>query len=151
MVKQIEAKIAQLRVSSREQLLATWLKLYGKAAPGGIRRELLIPFLAYKIQENAFGGLSASTASELRRIARNLENSRGSNKLSLPPKIKPGTRLLRKWRGDTHEVFVTESGYEYRGIGYRSLSEIARKVTRTRWSGPAFFGIKNKSVSRSSP
>ena len=42
-----------------------------------------------------------------------------------------------------HEIFATESGYEYRGIGYRSLSEVAREITGTRWSGPAFFGLKN--------
>jgi hypothetical protein len=42
-----------------------------------------------------------------------------------------------------HEVFVTDSGYEYRGVGYGSLSEIARKVTGVRWSGPAFFRFKN--------
>jgi hypothetical protein len=43
----------------------------------------------------------------------------------------------------THEVFVTSSDFEYGGTSYRSLSEIARKVTGTRWSGPAFFGLRS--------
>src|ERR1700676_2161898 len=101
------------------------------------------PFLAYRMQEHAYGGLKSSARSELRRIARDLEKSAGSTRLILRPKMKAGTRLLREWRGQTHEVIATESGYEYRGVGYRSLSEIARKVTGTRWSGPAFFGLKN--------
>jgi hypothetical protein len=62
-----------------------------------------------------------------------------------PPKIKPGTRLVRGWRGDTHVVTVLEEGFEYRDKRYGSLSEIARLVTGTRWSGPAFFGLKEGS------
>jgi hypothetical protein len=136
-------QIAQLRTFSRQQLLDMWQKLYQRAAPPGIRRELLIPLLAYRMQEHAYGGLKSSARSELRRIARDLERSSGSTRLILRPKMKAGTRLLREWRGQTHEVIATESGYEYRGVSYRSLSEIARKVTGTRWSGPAFFDLKN--------
>jgi hypothetical protein len=87
--------------------------------------------------------MESSARSELRRIIRDLERSSGSTRLILRPKMKTGTRLLREWRGQTHEVIAMEAGYEYRGVSYRSLSEIARKVTGTRWSGPAFFGLKN--------
>ena len=139
----MEGQIAQLGTFSRQRLLDMWRKLHDRAAPPGIRRELLIPFLAYRMQEHAYGGLKSSARTELRRIARDLESSSGSTRLILRPKMKAGTRLLREWRGQTHEVIATKSGYEYRGVGYRSLSEIARKVTGTRWSGPAFFGLKN--------
>jgi Protein of unknown function (DUF2924) len=139
----LAGQIAQLRTLSRQQLLDMWRQLYERAAPPGIRRELLVPCLAYRMQEHAYGGLKSSARSELRRIARDLEKSSRSTRLILRPKMKAGTRLLREWRGQTHEVIATESGYEYRGVSYRSLSEIARKVTGTRWSGPAFFGLKN--------
>ena len=108
-------------------------------------REILVPFLAYRIQENAHGGLKPIALAELRRIARALDKNRMSNGPVVRARIKTGTRLFRQWRGHTHEVFVTESGYEYRRVGYRSLSEIARKITGTRWSGPAFFGLKRAS------
>ncbi len=137
----IAHQIARLGSFSRQQLLEMWLKLYKKAAPFGIRREIMVPFLGYKIQENAFGGLKPATRAELRRIARGLEESTASTKMKSRPRIKPGSRLLRRWRGEMHEVFVAEFGYEYRGASYRSLSEIARKITDTRWSGPAFFGL----------
>lgn len=58
------------------------------------------------------------------------------------PRIKRGTQIIRQWHGETHEVVVIESGYQYRQASYTSLSEIARKITGTRWSGPAFFGLK---------
>jgi Protein of unknown function (DUF2924) len=137
----ISAQIAQLPGFSRQQLLDLWRKLYGRPAEPGIRRELLVPFLAYRMQEHAYGPLKPSTRSELRRIARGLEKPTGSTELRKRPRIKPGTHLIRKWRGETHEVAAAVSGYEYRGTTYRSLSEIARKITGTRWSGPAFFGL----------
>ena len=139
----IAAEIGQLRALSRQKLLVLWKKLYGRALPNGVRREVMIPFLAYKIQEKAYGGLKPWTLSELRRIARGLEGRAGSAEPRTQRRIKPGTRLIRQWRGETHEVTVGETGFEYRGIGYRSLSEIARKITGTRWSGPAFFGLND--------
>jgi hypothetical protein len=41
-------------------------------------------------------------------------------------------------------VNVEANGYQYEGARYKSLSEIARLITGTRWSGPLFFGIKNE-------
>jgi hypothetical protein len=138
----ISDQIAALRALSRQQLLEIWRKLYRRPAPTGIRRELMIPFIAYRIQENAYGGLKASTRSELRRIARGIENSSSSSGQMHQPRIKPGTQIIRQWHGETHEVVVIESGYQYRQVIYKSLSEIARTITGTRWSGPAFFGLK---------
>ncbi len=56
------------------------------------------------------------------------------------PAPAPGTRLIRQWQGVTHEVSVTSSGFELRQ--YRSLSAVARQITGTPWSGPAFFGLR---------
>jgi hypothetical protein len=143
MDRDIPAQLVQLRSFSRQQLLDLWEKLYQKAAPQGIRRELLIPFLAYRIQEKAYGGMKPSTRSVLRRIARELEKSKDSPKLKVRLKAKTGTRIYREWRGETHEVIVTEAGYEYRGVACRSLSQIARKITGVQWSGPAFFRLNS--------
>jgi hypothetical protein len=137
----ISNQIAKLRALSRQQLLELWQKVYGRAAPLRIRRELLVPFLAYKMQEDVYGGIKPSTRSELRHVARSLQTRGGSTGSRVRPRIKSGTRLVRKWRGETHEVAAAESGFEYRGTIYRSLSEIACKITGTRWSGPAFFGM----------
>ena len=56
---------------------------------------------------------------------------------------KPGTRLVRVWKGETHEVTILEGGLEWHGQRFNSLSKIAREITGTRWSGPAFFGLNN--------
>jgi hypothetical protein len=140
----ISHKLGDLPNLSRQQLLDLWQKLYRRQAPVGLRRELLIPFLAYRIQENTYGGLKPSTRVELRRIARLLEPSRGPGKRPVRARINPGTRIVRTWRGTAHEIFVAESGFEYQGTTYNSLSEIARRITGTRWSGPAFFGLNKR-------
>ena len=53
-----------------------------------------------------------------------------------------GTRLLRSWHGEMHEVNVLAGAFEYRGQTYTSLSKIASEITGTRWSGPLFFGTR---------
>jgi hypothetical protein len=53
-----------------------------------------------------------------------------------------GTKLIRSWKGEVHEVLARGNEYVYRGNTYSSLSRIAREITGTRWSGPLFFGVK---------
>jgi hypothetical protein len=147
-VADIRPEIGHLCTFSRKQLLQKWDELYGGAPAPSIRRELMIPFLAYKIQENAYGGLKRSTRAELRRIGRALETGSESLTPNLRPRTKPGTRMVRHWRGKPHEVLITESGFEYCGRSYGSLSQIAREITGTQWSGPAFFGLKKAKTGR---
>jgi Protein of unknown function (DUF2924) len=142
----ISKQVSRLAGLPRRQLLELWQNVYRRPAPPGLRREILVPFLAYRIQENAYGGLQPPILTELRRIARNLNRRAGSPAASIRREIKTGTRLLREWDGGTHEVVATDSGYEYRRQNYRSLSQIARKITGTQWSGPAFFGLRKAGV-----
>ena len=53
-----------------------------------------------------------------------------------------GTRLSREYDGEPHEVLVVREGFEYRGEIYTSLTKVAKVITGTAWSGPAFFGLK---------
>jgi len=139
MTRDIKDQIAEIREMSRARLVERWSELYGRPAPPRIRRELLIPFLIYRVQELAFGGLSSATRARLKAAARSLGNGNGRDNR---PQVKAGTQFLRTWSGTTHVVSATETGFDYRGKKYRSLSQIARLITGTRWSGPAFFGLK---------
>jgi hypothetical protein len=76
---------------------------------------------------------------------------RAAKTVSSSARIKPGTRLIRQWDGQTHQVTVAEEGFEYKGERYKSLSEIARLITGTRWSGPLFFGLKHIQRDRARP
>ena len=137
----LSEQIATLPSLNKTQLLAIWAENFSKDPPPNLRKELMVPLLAYRMQEREFGGLSHAARRRLREVAGSLRNDNPSQER---PDSAPqtGTRLLRVWRGETHEVIATGSGYEYRGQTYSSLSRIAREVTGTRWSGPLFFGVR---------
>jgi hypothetical protein len=137
----IAERLAELPTLSKAALRDLWKQLFNACPPAQLRRDLLIPILGYRIQEQAFGSLSAGSCSRLRKLATAFETD---SQCAIPtvPGIKPGTRLVREWRAQVHLVNVEEKGYEYRGVRYQSLSEIARLITGTRWSGPLFFGVK---------
>ena len=141
MQKRLFAQIAALPTLNKAQLLAVWAENFSKDPPPQLRKELLVPVLAYRMQEREFGGLSHAAKRRLREVAASLRTDKPSQER---PDSAPqtGTRLLRVWRGETHEVIATGSGYEYRGQTYSSLSKIAREITGTRWSGPLFFGVR---------
>jgi DUF2924 family protein len=98
--------------------------------------------IAYRIQEQAFGGLDPATRRQLDRAAADLANGRKPS--GGPITIKPGTRLLREWGGVVHEVIVLEKSVRYQGEEWPSLSAVAREITGARWSGPRFFGLKGR-------
>jgi hypothetical protein len=110
-----------------------WRKRYG-TPPRMRSRELLARLLAWRIQSDAFGGLDAATI-------RLLTSDRP---IHPKPSLAPGTRLMREWQGRRHEVDVLEEGFRYSGADYRSLSQIARAITGTRWNGLRFFGLREQ-------
>jgi len=141
MPPEISAKLQELPRLPKLELLALWQELFARPAHPRLRRNLMIPILAYRIQEQAYGGLKPSTRRHLQKLAGELEQSRKTPP-SLAPQPRAGTKLLRQFQGEMHEVRVGDEGFEYRGKRYESLSEIARQITGTRWSGPLFFGLK---------
>jgi len=139
----LSQRLASLPNLSKPGLCELWRQLFKTDLPGQIRRELLLAILAYRIQEQAFGGLSDAGCRRLRQLAATFEADPNAVVSNRPP-IRPGTRLVRQWKEQVHVVEVETEGYEYRGARYENLSEIARLITGTRWSGPAFFGLKAK-------
>jgi len=109
--------------------------------PAKASRQLLIYCLAYRMQQNAYGGLSVTARQRLRAMARSLAPAPGRAKPAAL-RLAPGTRLIRQWREQRHEVTVLEQGFAYRGHYYGSLSAIARLISGTHCSGPRFFGLR---------
>jgi hypothetical protein len=123
------------------ELRQRWRGLYETPAPPNLSRELLARAVAYRMQELARGGLHPEPQRHLLRIARQFKEA-GAATIGTRPELKPGTRLVREWRGRTHDVLVLDDGFSWQGRHYRSLSAIARKITGMAWSGPLFFGLK---------
>ena len=137
----LEAQLAQLELLTRKQLTARWRELYGSEPPGKISDLLMRQAIAYRLQVRQLGGLNFSTRRALERALDDGAPVRATPRYNDKP-MAVGAVLIRQWRGSTHQVTVLENGTLYRGKRYRSLSEVAREITGTRWSGPLFFGLK---------
>ncbi|WP_347271296.1 DUF2924 domain-containing protein [Rhizorhabdus histidinilytica] len=132
-------KLAALATMSPAQLRGEWLQLFGSSAPP-VGHKLLALAIAHRLQEKAKGGLPAKLAREIETMVRQL--GKGEEiKASVSATLRPGTQLVREWRGTTHRVMILDDAYLYRDERYGSLSEIARKITGAHWSGPRFFGL----------
>jgi hypothetical protein len=137
----IPQRLARLKSASFSELRQQWRTLYGSEPPHRISRELLTRAVAYRIQEQVYGGLKPST----RRLLIGLANeARSGRPLRPAPAAPAGTVLMREWHGITHEVRVLDRGVLYKRKRYRSLSEIAQLITGAHWNGPQFFGLRTK-------
>ena len=140
---QVDAILDILESESKEALVARFEDLYGHPPPKRMQRGLILMAVAYRIQANAQGGPNLALRRRLAKLADELRRT-GKISTQAKPSTKAGTRFLRDWQGETHSVTVLDDGCLYRGERYRSLSVIARRITGTRWSGPAFFGVNSK-------
>lgn len=137
----VRRELNRLSGLERGALQVLWTELFGNLPNQKLRRELLVMILTYRIQEKAFGGLKPSTRKKLLSYAEGF--TKDKEIVPIQARVtKPGTRIVREWGSKLHEVVVVDSGFSYDGRQYGSLSEIARLITGTRWSGPAFFGLK---------
>jgi Protein of unknown function (DUF2924) len=141
--------LKDLETRGDDELKERWRNLYETEPPRKIHRSLLIAAIAYRMQENALGGaLKPSVRRHLLRVGGNSADGRQAPGYpSLSP--KPGTVLVRDWGGVTHQVKVLDDGFIFRGKRYKSLSEVARVITGSRWSGPLFFGLKSAAKEQS--
>lgn len=115
-----------------EPLRSIWRERFG-AAPAIRSPEILALMLAWRIQASREGGLDG----ELRRTIRRPGSAPVATALT------PGTRLTREWQGVRHEVVVEPDGrFRHREELHCSLSQVARKITGSRWNGPRFFGLR---------
>ncbi len=139
----VARELASLTTHSVSELKERWRSYYRSEPPHRVSRELLTRAVAYKIQEQAFGGLKPATRKLLLRLGNDAREGRPL-RLAPTPSLSAGTVLMRDWKGTTHEVKVINGGVLYKGKRYRSLSEVARLITGARWNGPLFFGLRGK-------
>ena len=136
----LAAEIAQLDGLGLQELRDLWSERIG-SPPHFASTEVMRLWLAWELQAKARGGFDPATRRRLKQLS---IPSKGDARSALTAStaLKPGTVLTREWGGKTHRVMVLENGFAWAGQNYRSLSEIATRISGTRWSGPRFFGLK---------
>jgi len=131
----LEDELAALGELPPAQLRDRWSQVTGKPLPR-VSPSLLRLALAWELQAKALGGLPRRTSQKLAQLATANTTTRD---------VQPGMRLAREWNGKLHIVTVGDDGIiRWNDTDWRSLSEVARTITGTRWSGPAFFGLKTR-------
>jgi hypothetical protein len=135
----LEAEIGRLPALSLLELRNRWKTLFGHSAPKSLRGNFLARAVAYQMQVEAYGGLSAATKRRLREIVDAVRNGDANAALG-SSRIKPGTQMIRQWQNTTHKVTALNEGFEWDGRTYKSLSAVANAITGTNWNGYAFFG-----------
>ena len=125
----IGEEIAKLPSRSREDLSGFWKEFWGRDPPGHMGRGLMLLAIAWQMQARSRG-------MQWRRP--------GKARHSAVAAVRPGTKFIREWRGEMHEVLATQEGFLWKGRSYKSLSVIARTITGMRWSGPIFFGLRKR-------
>jgi hypothetical protein len=132
----IEAEVDQIRSLGVDALRTRWRMLFGAVPPKGLSKDIIGRMIAYRIQEEAFGGLDRDTLKLLDRLAR------GEKPNELNRRLKTGTVLVREYNEERHTVTVVPDGFLWRDMTYSSLSIIAQAITGTKWNGPRFFGLR---------
>jgi hypothetical protein len=133
----VEVEVARIQGMSKYDLVVLWRRTFQTHPPSGFTKGLIGRYLAYHVQEKAFGGLDRQTRNFLDALA----CGRKPN-TPRPRRLKPGTVMVREYRGERHEVTVAADGFIWREKTYASLSVIAREITATSWNGPRFFGVQ---------
>lgn len=131
----LERELAGLAALPPAQLRSKWLVMTGKPVPR-ISRALLCLALSWELQAQVHGGLPRRTQQKLDQLGSGKTETRDA---------RPGMRLVREWNGTLHVVTIGEDGAIcWNEREWDSLSRVAREITGTRWSGPAFFGLKKR-------
>src|SRR6266571_2250668 len=132
----IEAEVDHIRSLGIVALRKRWRMMFGATPPKGLTKDIIARMIAYRIQEEAFGGLDRETIKLLDRLAR------GQKPSELARRLKAGTVLVREYQGERHTVTVVPDGFVWRDTTHSSLSIIAQAITGTKWNGPRFFGLR---------
>ena len=140
--------IAAMTAMPLPELRALWHAYHpGLSMPDGLPRDLLVRSIAWKLEAKEHGDMPKALKRRLDALSAQLDKS-GDLDLERSVSLKCGTHIVREWRGATHRVIVAEEGYIFEDRRYASLSHVARVITGTRWSGPRFFGLKQRKLQK---
>lgn len=127
-----------------EALREIWRAHLGESPPPLRAPELLRRELAWRLEAQKYGDINPSLKQRLDRLAR--QSTRRDARVTVSARPEVGSMLVREWDGAAYSVVVLERGFLFEGETYRSLSQIARRITGVRWSGPRFFGLTERAA-----
>ena len=142
-------RVARLPDQKFEDIKALWKQLFASPMPTH-NRQYLERRIAYRLQELEYAQHNPGLLERNKARIDNLIDStkpRAKAGRGEVVKLVPGTMLTREFAGTVHRVVTMPDGqFEYLGKPYRSLTAISNLISGTRWSGPAFFGLRGRAT-----
>ena len=140
----VAAQLATLPSLPMPDIWALWDQHFPRR-PAHRNRHYVESRLAYRIQEQAYGALPTPIRRMLVEAGAKHSKIKSAAGRSTQTLLMPGTTLIREWDEREYRVTVTPEGlYALDGQVFKSLSAVARHITGTHWSGPKFFGLRDK-------
>lgn len=150
--EKLDIEIVRLRRLDVGELRARWHTVFRRRAPSHIPRHLLFRILAYRIQADGLGELDADSLRLLDRSGSPADVGKLADEFNQrKADLRPGNVLVREWDGQLHRVIVLADGFAWKDKVYASLTKVAFAITGTRWNGPRFFGLRDKTPNESRP
>ena len=155
----IEKEVAAMERMTVNQLRIKYADVFGEGT-NGRNKVWLLKRIAWRMQANEEGDLSERARKRAFEIAndadlrmlppRQPKLSADSSERTVTKKVGlahsnellPGTKLQRVYKGETFSVTVLESGFEFQGERFKSLTAVAKAVTGKHWNGFHFFGLR---------
>jgi len=174
----IAAEQTALEAMTTGELVERYAEITGERSFSR-NRVYLVRRILWRLQANAYGGLSQRALERAEELARDADvrvtaprhqrprpggprsggGSREAGAMATePPRLRlrpvppatpmadprlprPGTTIVRRYRGVDHLVTVRDDGLEYDGILYGSLSAVAKAITGSHCNGYRWFAL----------
>lgn len=134
--------IESLKKLSTNELKGLWEKLFKSEAPKHLNKSYLRKTVAW---QQEFGGLPTHVQKQIDNLVDKYSKTKSINQKDIKKiqkfEVTAGTKFIREFKGEKHEVTALSIGFKYNNKTYKSLSAIANEITGTRWNGKKFFGV----------
>ena len=134
-----------IAAADARELRRLWEERRGSPPPPTLSARLMRLGLAWDVQAAEQGGEIPAIRRQWQALERRRADGRDAEAAVgglAPPAAPAGTRLLKLWGGEVHEVIMQDDGVLWNGRTYASLSAVARAMTGTPRNGPKFFGLR---------
>ena len=130
---------------TQKELQAMYYEYFNIEAPIGLTKSFLIKDILWKLE---FGKNSDILQKRIDKLVSEYSKNKSININKVKQfGVTAGTKFIREFKGEKHEVIAIENGFKYKNKTYKSLSAIANVITGAHWNGKKFFGLREPKCS----